>query len=364
MRRIIIYSMLLISGFISESIYAQKAYLGEIYITQDRFEQQGDSLYIAMRIDLSGVSVASRQTLVLTPVLKGESVSIELPKVVIHGTNKDKVYRRMLAMNKKKSFDMPYTVLKVKDRTNEQIAYKIRLPYEASWMNGAVLGLKEDFYGCAGKRRLISVNMLPCSLTLKEGIPSPVPETILLEPESLEKEKPVILRRDGTAYLDFPVGQSRIMVNFRGNAEELDKIDFMLDSLIYNKNIDIKSIDLTGYASPEGTYAMNMQLSQKRVEAFRDYLCRKYSGLPYRLYHVDWKGEDWESLYRMVQESDMPARKDVLSIIRHVGIHEGREKMLMDLDGGIPYRYMKERFFPKLRRVYYKIFYEILPGRE
>lgn len=53
----------------------------------------------------------------------------------------------------------------------------------------------------------------------------------------------------GTAYLDFQVGKSQILPDFRNNASELDKINSTIRSVTSDKNITPKGIILKGYAS-------------------------------------------------------------------------------------------------------------------
>ena len=56
----------------------------------------------------------------------------------------------------------------------------------------------------------------------------------------------------------------------------------------------------------------------------------------------------------------MSDKEDILRIIDDVPILKGREVRLMKLNQGIPYRYMKEHFFPKLRRAgYIKVYYRM-----
>ena len=55
----------------------------------------------------------------------------------------------------------------------------------------------------------------------------------------------------------------------------------------------------------------------------------------------------------------MPQKEQVLRIIETIDVFDGREKTLMELNGGIPYRWMLKEIFPKLRRVEYQIDYVV-----
>jgi tetratricopeptide (TPR) repeat protein len=55
----------------------------------------------------------------------------------------------------------------------------------------------------------------------------------------------------------------------------------------------------------------------------------------------------------------MPCKQEVLSIIDGVGIFNGREKKLMDLAGGDPYRHMLRVLYPPLRRMEMEVAYVV-----
>ncbi len=96
-----------------------------------------------------------------------------------------------------------------------------------------------------------------------------------------------------------------------------------------------------------------MTLSQ----ALRNYIGSTY-GLPHNLFSVYGAGEDWSGLETLLEQSYLPYREQALSIIRNVGVFDGRERHLMELAGGTPYRSM---MFPQLRRVEYTFDYTVTP---
>lgn len=58
--------------------------------------------------------------------------------------------------------------------------------------------------------------------------------------------------------------------------------------------------------------------------------------------------DNWTLLREKVAASDMPSRADVLRIIDSIPAVRGRRKALQTLDGGIPYRFISDRFLPEL----------------
>lgn len=366
MKRIAICCTILAGLLFASGVHAQEkhpAYLGEIRVAADSLRSQGDSLPIEINVSVRNVMIRSGNSLVLTPVLESGTKSVELPEIIINGTRRDKMYRRAVAMNRQNPFPAPYTVLRANKRSRATIDYRIVLPME-SWMMPSTLTFYEKLYECNGKQRLVSKATL--ATLMPEPQPAPIqiiPVPIVATPPPVEIPEPQVFQKEGEAFLDFPVGQWRILRNYRNNATELDRINATLDSVFRNKDATIKAIYLTGYASPEGSYELNEKLSKNRADAFRTYLMERYGYSP-GLYHVDWRGEDWSGLTQLIQDSSMPWKESVLEIIRETDVFDGRETKLMNLEGGNPYRYMSQYFFPKLRKVQYKILYTITePGK-
>ena len=87
MKKAIICSIILLTAglFVTEAKAQTTVHAGEIRITQNRFEQQGDSLYIEMNFDLNGLTVGSNQAFTLTPVIEAGKEVKELPSVIVNG---------------------------------------------------------------------------------------------------------------------------------------------------------------------------------------------------------------------------------------------------------------------------------------
>lgn len=67
-----------------------------------------------------------------------------------------------------------------------------------------------------------------------------------------------------------------IRPEYMNNPQELAKIRAMIDDLKSDANINVKRLDIIGYASPEGTLAANKRLSEGRAMALSNYLAARY----------------------------------------------------------------------------------------
>ncbi|MCD7916054.1 MAG: tetratricopeptide repeat protein [Tannerellaceae bacterium] len=159
----------------------------------------------------------------------------------------------------------------------------------------------------------------------------------------------------GSAYLDFPQGQSMIQANFRNNRRELDNIEKTIEKTSQDRNLEILGVTIAGYASPERSYQLNERLSWERSQALKSYLQRN-SSLSSRLFDVIPGGEDWQTLRELVEESDLPDRSQILSIIDSRDNYDRKEMRLRETGS---YDRLLSDFYLALRRVDYRIEYRV-----
>jgi len=352
MKRYILLIAFILTAFTFGVSAQESDYRGKAKIVIDEIEKRGDSLVVRMIVDIDGRLTDRNESLILTPYIQetGGNRYINLPEIVINGKVNQKLHRRTLAMDRTSHSKMSgKTVVGTEKNSSSSLFYRVSTPY-SSWMDNSILNLQEEILGCAGTRSIISVNTL-ASFTYEQPVPPPV---IVPEPP---RSTVVEFKKEGTAYIDFEVAKYNLLPDFRNNRQELGKIEETIRSIIEDEDAEVTGIYLTGFASPEGTYEYNQRLSMNRAEAVRTYLLNKYPYSP-DMYHTSWGGEDWNGLRKLVEESDMPQKSTIIDIIDNVDIFAGREKRLMNLEGGAPYRYMLQNFFPQLRRVHYSVTYK------
>ena len=335
---------------------------GIVTVQVNELAQRGDSLYVDMAVTTEGRNVPSRMSADFTPVLVSGERSLALPAVSLMGRNSYRNHRRALALMSAKERgayekSAPYYV--VPDyKGDSRMDYRLALPYEA-WMSSAQLTLQRIDCGC-GKSSVTDVRLLAGKVSLEEVI---VIERYRIEPHLayIRPEAEAVKSRaeQGESFLDFAVGKTSVNPEFGRNAAELEKIRRMIDLVQDDKDLTIKRIVIVGYASPEGSLAMNERLSEGRAKALRDYLQSRYPAIPGSLYSIRFGGENWDDLVEAVQTSDMPDKQAVLDIIDRYSIIGGREAKLMALKGGTPWRYMLREMFPSLRKVTVTVDYDV-----
>lgn len=335
-----------------------RSYEGSITVNPVRLEQIGDSLYIDMDIILNGVKVKSTRGVELIPQLISSAETRSLPEVVMKGRDEYKVYERSLSlMNaaERAAYKKPYIIERVTGATNKTISYRYSLPYE-SWMADAHLDMQRDECGC-GDVLLMNVEPVADKVTL-EYIPEPyviMPHLAFVRPVVEEvKQRDIQVE----SFLDFEVNKTNIRPEYMNNPQELAKIRSMIDELKSDPNIEVKGLDIIGYASPEGSLANNKRLSEGRAMALRDYLLSRYD-FPRNQYHTIFGGENWNGLVKVLDAGDMDYKNEILAIIDNYPADTERKARLKQLRAGVPYQYLLQNVYPRLRVAVCKVDYNV-----
>ena len=357
-----------ITLLLNMKIWAQhEEFSGQIHVTPLSLEHNGDSVYVRLSFDITGVNVDSRKSISLIPALVAPDNCFYFPEVMVKGRENYNVYHREISLMSKRQKSVykekaPYAVLKgFKSGSSRKLNYTWTVKYEP-WMPDATLDIYEDLCGCGNPPRRMGISQL-ISFGKKKllDVYEITPYLAYIKPAVEEIKRREII---GEAYLDFIVNQSQIRFDYMNNPAELRKITDLVQNLKNDPNIKVKAIDVAGYASPEGKIANNRELSEKRALSLVEFLSTKFN-YPRNIYSVTFGGENWEGLKQLVEASNMSYRQQVLDIIESVPeeinyvTNTSRKKALMDLAGGTPYRYMLNEFFPSLRKAVCRINFEI-----
>lgn len=187
-----------------------------------------------------------------------------------------------------------------------------------------------------------------------------MPLNISTEGHSLSQnpdEQFIAENEKGAILIHFSQSATIIDRYYQENNTSLVILASVLKMIEVSDDSRVSKIVVAGFASPEGLLAENDRLARQRAFAVRDFILAN-STVHADSIHLYNGSEDWRGLRKLVAASDMEAKTEILRIIDNVPIKAGREKRLMDLAGGDPYRWMALHFFPKLRNAaYIKVYY-------
>ena len=167
----------------------------------------------------------------------------------------------------------------------------------------------------------------------------------------------VALPQKDSVCLYFPKGYATWNPTYRDNETTFKNLRSQLEKLRADSSSYLAELHISGNASPDGLTSANVKLSGKRAATILK-LLRDYISIPDSLLNVTANGIDWNGLGALVsQDIACPQQQEILHILQNTPewiydnqnrIIDGRKKQLMELQGGTPYRYMSEKFFPNL----------------
>lgn len=374
MKKIILFSLALL--LTCSGVSAQNITIRDLQAVKT-----GEEVSVTFRADIPRKAARSGETFVFVPVLRGGDYRWSLPAIVVEG-------RRALIANLRHDWASGVTALQpafadntIVTKNGSSVSYSTVVDWQP-WMDGADLAAEMLTMGCC------SYNVLDDMLLAENlSLPAPKivrPQPVIVEPvlttgeklaeahtfiapySDFEKLAPGQLfddDRENTLIVYFRQGKYDIDPKLEDNGKSLAEMITSIRTLQNSTDSRVRAVVIAGFASPEGTFAFNDRLAFDRAAAVQNHI-RDYTGLPDDAIMLYNGSEDWRGLKILVEQSDMPSKQRVLEIIDTVPVWDpatgrGREKELMRIDGGRPYRYMYQNFFPLLRNAaYIKIYYD------
>lgn len=147
----------------------------------------------------------------------------------------------------------------------------------------------------------------------------------------------------------YQINLAKLAPSLDDNTSQLDRLGAFVDRLMRDTAMRVKSVTITGFASPDGTVAFNEALARKRAQDFKNYVDRKYNLSQRYDVAVHSVAEDWEMCRALVAQSSIPDKQAVLNIIDSSRSIEAKEQALKQLPP--VWSYMKQHILPPLRRV-------------
>lgn len=156
----------------------------------------------------------------------------------------------------------------------------------------------------------------------------------------------------------FRVGYAVIDTSYAENGARLADLVSYLDRVKTDEQLELVEVSFCGSASPEGSFAANRSLAERRRMALERYV-RNRIVLPDSI--VTYPDEGfiaWSRLAELVEQSDMPYKEEAVDVLRNVPeftyndrgvLVDSRKKHLMELRWGRSWNYMYQHFFSELR---------------
>ena len=314
-----------------------KEFIDSIKATPNPAEYKGGKIEVVFEGNFPEKYFGKKMTMTVTPVLT---------------TADGKVY---------KAESVNYQGEKVKDN-NTVIKYKVGGKYTQTAVWDYVEGMETgvitlEAAGTYGKKEytldpikvIEGVNITPLLVTVK-------PTNFSVENLMVQEFTPAvttdkfqqIIEEKTEAQIKFLVNQS----NIRGSEKKTEAIVNLTKAIKEAQaaeDKELKSIEISSYASPEGELDWNEKLSNRRGESSSKYINRELKKLKASV-NIDSKftAEDWDGFQKLVEASSIEDKAVILRVLSMYTDPQQREQEIKNL--AVAYKAIAEEILPELRR--------------
>lgn len=316
---------------------------GGVGVSNVKVQQKPEGVGVTMRLNFDSLRIRSNQQFVYTPVLvTADGTRHDLTSVVVNGRNQQIMHERGIG----RQYPEGTYIIRRENGEAQRLDYAATVPGAANLSNYSV-DVREDLCGCGD-------SLSSTAHTVRRYA---TPVATLNEPLETGSK---IRSLDKTAYIDFPVNRTELHPDYRRNPAQLDSIINTINALKNDKNLTVKGITIHGYASPEGSYAHNVELAQGRAQTLTDYV-RQQVRLPREVFTVNSTPEDWQGLRRYLNESNIDNKDALLTIANDIDLDPDSRDHKMRDEYPEQYKMMLATWYPALRHSDYHITYEVRP---
>lgn len=157
--------------------------------------------------------------------------------------------------------------------------------------------------------------------------------------------------------IQYPIGSARLVTSLDQNSGQITDMDCFMQAFSQDTLLQIKSVAITGYASPDGPYELNRKLALQRAEDMKKYIDGRYD-LSTK-YDVLVRGvvESWSAIRPAVENSQLSDKQQVLSIVDSRIVDQAKMQQFKSLPYGV-WNAIRSEMLPSLRRVEVEVLYE------
>lgn len=164
----------------------------------------------------------------------------------------------------------------------------------------------------------------------------------------------------GEIKLQFPIGSAKLDLSNPRNADELSQLNEQLQAIAHSKDASLRAFSIMGTASPDGTYAGNLKLAEKRMQSALNYIVGQLDSETRRRMSVSSKAKvaKWDDVVALLRRDSLnkeaDAIQDILNRYKTPDV-QGRHIRRLPFFRNT----LEAKYLPQLRRVEYALNYSI-----
>ena len=165
-----------------------------------------------------------------------------------------------------------------------------------------------------------------------------------------------------SATLNFAKGKKNISSREMRDNDVKELLDFVKSSLEEGSRIEVKSIAIESYASPEGEVDLNTNLAEDRAKSAQSFLIGKAKRMKFdaakedAFYTLSPKGEDWAGFKTEVNKTTHEDKELILRVLEMTSDLTKREQEIRNM--AKTYKFLEKEVLPQLRRAQVVVTYD------
>lgn len=165
----------------------------------------------------------------------------------------------------------------------------------------------------------------------------------------------------GEVNLRFPIGMSKFNIDDPQNAVEIEKLKQQIEDVASSEGASIQSLSLEGTSSPDGKYASNLRLAQRRMDFAASYLNSHIpNGLSHGVkFHSSAKVAPWKDVVFLMKQDSLDDKAELMNDIILKTRDIDRQSAAISR---LPFykSLLQVKYLPQLRKVNYTLTYSIM----
>lgn len=369
-RQIINVQMQMLTIEISEAVVTASFGNTTVYVEPSDLQLVGDHFILKTNVRIPRKQFDLNSRFIFQPVLYDATLkdSTYFRPVVIDGFNYHINQQRYFSFDSSKDRLADYVVTNELSQNDNIYSYKDSLYVDPKNVNNdfrsdcyiAINGLfkrdssrpgaKKDYEdtlliakGTVNPLRFIEYNIDPQELTDTNLIPKPEMK---------------LLMDAGVSKINFVLGKAKVDENDAESVQNIQSIKQKIQAIVNNEFATLKSIEIVGYASPEGSYKQNLSLAKARTDLILKELAASLDPSVAKFVELTSESvvEPWSKVANMLRETDpeLAAYIDDL-VYKYADTHD---KIIPHMRNHKKYRtFLLKETLPSLRKVEYTLNY-------
>lgn len=168
-----------------------------------------------------------------------------------------------------------------------------------------------------------------------------------------------VLNRQQEANVKFLINQANLRSNELKNNSVKEFVAMLKRINADREGLAIKNVEVKAYASPDGGYAFNDKLANKRQNVSEGYVKQQLKGNKMQAdIDAHYTAQDWEGFMKLVQASNIQDKDVILRVLSMYKDPQEREQQIRNMSEG--FRELADGILPELRRSRLIINYQVI----